>query len=513
MLLTIAAIELRQQLRSHVFWVVFAISALMVGGSLAIDTLRVGLDDVASGAEIVVRVHLVWTLFYLFTAAAFVGDAILRDRLTGMAPLVQATPVPATAYLYGRALGAFAGVLLCFLSVPVVLAIGAVALGWSVSPGLFVQALFVLAIPNLFLASALFVLLATRTGSMTGCLLGAVALLVLYGLGREGGAGVPPIAEPFAFAAVAAGEGVGANRIVWLAVGLICLALAGRDVRSAVPAARPLRRALADPAPALSLQPLATPRVSGGEAARLLGRIRLELGQLIGTPVFYILLALGLASAVARLWTPALAGEPLSALLPRLITSFQLVPITVVLFFSGELYWNERTTGVAPLIAATPVSGTTLYLGKFVAIAAILLALALATGGAAALLFVAGGGSGAAGVIWLYVLPKWLDWTMFAALALLIQSLSPNKLSGWGFIVLFLIASLGLDRLGLDGWGWWFGRYPGAPVPPELTGIPGGYHYRWGWAKCAALLTLVACAHAARQRPGLVEKRNRIKLR
>jgi ABC-type Na+ efflux pump permease subunit len=42
----LAWLELRQQLRSHVFWIVFAVSLLMVLGAAAIDALRL---DAASG--------------------------------------------------------------------------------------------------------------------------------------------------------------------------------------------------------------------------------------------------------------------------------------------------------------------------------------------------------------------------------------------------------------------------------------------------------------------------------
>jgi len=79
--------ELRQQLRGRVFWIVFAISAVMVAGSMIIDELRVGLVDQGSrrGAAAIVRTHLVWSLFFLFTCAALVGEAVLRDRMTGFA--------------------------------------------------------------------------------------------------------------------------------------------------------------------------------------------------------------------------------------------------------------------------------------------------------------------------------------------------------------------------------------------------------------------------------------------
>ena len=76
----LAGSELGQQLRGPVFRIVAFVSLLMVVGAAAIDALRIDVvSGLGSGPELVVRVHLVWTLFYLFTAASFVGEAATRD--------------------------------------------------------------------------------------------------------------------------------------------------------------------------------------------------------------------------------------------------------------------------------------------------------------------------------------------------------------------------------------------------------------------------------------------------
>jgi hypothetical protein len=118
----LAWLELRQQLRSHVFWIVFTVSMLMVLGAAAIDALRLdAAASLGSGAGLIIRVHLIWTLFYLFTAAAFVADAVIRDDQTRFAPLGAGDP-GAAAHLHLRPPGrAFAALCLCFLSVPIAL--------------------------------------------------------------------------------------------------------------------------------------------------------------------------------------------------------------------------------------------------------------------------------------------------------------------------------------------------------------------------------------------------------
>ena len=61
--IAVAGYELRRQLGGAVLRVVFAISVLMVLGSLWVDELRVGLADegLRNGAEAIVRTHLVWS--------------------------------------------------------------------------------------------------------------------------------------------------------------------------------------------------------------------------------------------------------------------------------------------------------------------------------------------------------------------------------------------------------------------------------------------------------------------
>jgi hypothetical protein len=159
----LAVQELRQQLRGPVFRIVAAVSLLMVIGAAVIDALRIDpVSSLGSGPELVLRVHLVWTLFYLFTAAAFVGEAATRDVRSGFAPLVRATPVPRTAYLLGRFGGATAAVLLCFLTIP----LGMLAArllptadpDWiaPVLPSTYALAFFAVALPNLLLACSAF---------------------------------------------------------------------------------------------------------------------------------------------------------------------------------------------------------------------------------------------------------------------------------------------------------------------------------------------------------------------
>lgn len=517
MLFRIAAFELRQQLRSHVFWIVFAISVLMVVGALSVEQLRVGIGA-ERGAALVVRTHLLWSLFYMFTAAAFVADAVLRDDLTGFAPILQSTPARRRDVVLGRFIGALAATIICFLSVPMAL-LATNLLPWTdpalaapPSAAAYLLGSLGLAIPNLVISSAAFFGLATATRSMFGTLIGAAALLALYGGGRGGEASGTVLFEPFGFAAYAAATtgwtgteleaGVPAlagslllNRIIWLCAAVVLVAVAVFRYRPREP--RPANAAVvSESATPRVAQPLPDPSYDwGARRAAYVARTRLELRQLVFTPAFLVLLLLGLGQAGATLWPIAAKGGESADLIRALIDAFQLVPLVVAIFFAGELMWNEQDRRVAALIAASPVSAGALLLPKLLALGLVLLGLALITGlGAAATELAHGRAPDLLAYFLAYVGPKSLDWLLVGVAALFLQAVSPNKLAGWGLMVLYLIASLALQQTGYTAPLYRYGAYPGTPFPARITGASDTGLYRLYWSAFALLLLALVLA-------------------
>jgi ABC-type transport system involved in multi-copper enzyme maturation permease subunit len=518
--------EFRQQFGGRVYWIVFAVSVLMVFGSMAIDELRVGLADegARTGAAAIVRMHLVWTLFFLFTAAAFVGEAATRDDTSGFADLVRVTPVDPRSYALGRFLGASGAVLTCFASVPAAMAAGGAMLGLGTGPEeAHLFAFVVLAVPNLFLASALFFALTSVTRSMTGCLLGAAGLLTLYGLASGGGSGgaAQSVMEPFGLAAVAdatrgwssarrdvmlpvLGGTLLANRMLWLAV---TAGLIGFGTWLAEPRAprngvrRILPRSVGDgpdprpaamlhseePRPAASLVPHSTWSIV---AKQIRVRTLFEARRVVGTPAFAVLLLMGLAAAASA--AARVAGTPDTV--TALANSFQLVPVVVALFFAGELFWAEREHDFGDFILAAPAGRAVLTIPKLLALAVVLLLLAVASAGAGFVTELAKGQSPAlvSYLAW-YVFPKAYDWLLIGTLAIFLQSLAPNKLAGWGYMIFYLIGSLALSKLGWNDPHYRYGGYPGAPLPPELSGAQGVGWYRLGWGTVALVMAVLAC--------------------
>ena len=521
MIARLAWLKLRQQVGGHVFWIVFAVSVLMVGGAMAIDELRVGLpgEGARTGAAAIVRTHLIWSLFFLFTAAALVGEAVLRDRTSGFAELVGATAVDPRSYALGRYAGAAGALLLCFLSVPAAIVAGGVVMGMGAGQGeSYAFASLVLALPNLLLASALFFALALATRSMAGCLMGAAEVLTIYGLADGSGGAGAGLAEPFGFAAVRHATlrwsatrldanappltGVLlANRVGWIGVAAALVGLgtwlSGRgERRSGRLLARP-----AEPAGRVGPQELAPPRLPTSRStwrkvvAQVAWQTRFESGRVLQTPALAVLLILGLANAAAA--ASRASGTP--ATIEALVRSFQLVPVVVVLFYAGELFWAEREHKVAPIMSATPVHHAVPILAKVLALVMVLFLLAVASAGAGAVSELVMGGSPvpAAYLAW-YVLPQAFDWALLAALALFLQSLASNKLAGWGYMVFYLIGSITLNKLGWQDPHYRYGSYPGAPLPSALSGAHGVGWYRLGWGMAAAMMVVLTCRRPRR---------------
>jgi hypothetical protein len=221
----------------------------------------------------------------------------------------------------------------------------------------------------------------------------------------------------------------------------------------------------------------------------------------MAAPTFRILLLLGLASCLANLWSAVQAQAPVNELLVTLIRSFALVPVVVVLFFAGEIHWSDRAHRMDRIVGATPVPRAVLLLAQVLALGTVLLVLASVTGLAVPALLLGAGRDPQPGLILnAYVLPKTYDWLLLGVLAWCLQTLSPSKFAGWGYFVLFLIGTLALDRAGLTNPAFHYGRYPGAPLPPALTGDDQAAGFRAAWGAVALLMLAFAVRRGATQR-------------
>lgn len=544
----IASFEFRYQLKNPVFWVAAGIFFLLTFGSVVIDQISIG-----GGGPIhknspfaVVQTHMIWTLFFMFVSTAFVANVIIRDDETGFGGILRSTPVKRFDYLYGRFAGAFGAAALAFLAVPLGMLIGSY-MPWvdpeTLGPNTlqpYLTAYFALALPNIFLTSALFFVVATLTRSMMWTYVAVVAFLVLWtianiALDRPEWDKIVAAWEPMGFGAIGlavkywtvsdrntltpAVEGLLLqNRIFTVGLGSLLMVLpillfrftpgqlSGKRAKQAKIAAAAAPSA-PPPAP---LGKLPTPTFGVASAwGQLVARTKLDMGQVFLSPAYFVLLALGLFNAVGALWfatdQTGYGGmvHPLTrVLLLPLMGSFTFIPLIIAVYYAGELVWREREKKTHEIIDASPVPDWAYVAPKTLAISLVLLSTLAISVLAAVLIQTFKGYTNYEFDKWLvwYILPQAVDWILLAALAVFVQAISPHKFVGWGIMVLYLIASITLGNLGFDHILYNYGATPsdgpfGMPFS-DMNGLGkfwiGAWTARAYWSVVALILLILA---------------------
>jgi len=538
----IAGFELRYQLKSPVFWVVAVVFLLLTFGAATIDQIRIG-----GGGSIhknapfaIAQTHLILSIFYMFVTTAFVANVVVRDDETGFGPILRSTRIRKFDYLYGRFTGAFLAAAISFLAVPLAIFIGSF-MPWidpeRLGPNLleaYLFSYFALALPALFLTSAIFFALATVTRSMMWTYVGVIAFLVIwiiagialdrpefeqaaalweplgtgafslatkYWTATERNTLTPPLAGILLF-----------NRIFCLALGALFLAAAYWlfERQSAEVAGNKKAKALkgstaeSDPPPVLT-GPLPAPRYDGQAAwAQLVARTRLDMGQVFKSPAYFVLLALGLFNAAGSLWFATEAAGyggviyPVTrVLLMPLMGSFGLIPMIIAIYYSGELVWRERERKTHEIIDATPVPDWAFVAPKTLAISLVLISTLLVSVLAAIISQLAHGYTHlelGKYLLW-YVLPQAVDWILLAVLAVFLQAITPHKFIGWGLMVIYIVSTITLSNLGFEHKLYNYGAVTETPFS-DMNGQGkfwiGAWWLRLYWTAFALVLVVLA---------------------
>ncbi|WP_421739774.1 M1 family aminopeptidase [Caulobacter sp.] len=538
----IAGFELRYQLKSPVFWVVAVVFFLLTFGAATIDQIRIG-----GGGQIhknapfaIAQTHLILSIFYMFVTTAFVANVVVRDDETGFGPILRSTRIGKFDYLYGRFTGAFLAAAISFLVVPLAIFIGSFMpwvdperLGPNVLQA-YLFSYFALALPAIFLTSAIFFALATVTRSMMWTYVGVIAFLVLwiiagialdrpefekgaalweplgtgaYGLitkywtATERNTVTPPLAGVLLW-----------NRVFSLAVSCAFLAAAywlfslqSAELSGNKKVKKAKAGAVEADAPPPPSGPLASPRHDRQTAwAQLVARTRLDMGQVFKSPAYFVLLALGLANAMGSLWFATDAGRyggviyPVTRmLLTPLMGSFGLIPMIIAIYYSGELVWRERERKTHEIIDATPVPDWAFVGPKTLAISLVLISTLFVSVLAAIISQLAHGYTNlelSKYLLW-YVLPQSVDWILLAVLAVFLQAISPHKFIGWGLMVIYMVATITFTNLGFEHKLYNYGAVTDTPFS-DMNGQGkfwiGAWWLRAYWTAFAVILLVLA---------------------
>ena len=545
MLGKVAAFEFRYQAGSPLFIVAAACLFVLAFVDMAVaKLLTVGGGNVLSNSPHVIIVsHLGVSLIFLFVGAAFVSNVIVRDDQTGFGPLVRATRITKSEYLFGRFLGAFGAGALVMAAATFGQWLGTLmpfadhAMLGPNRLAAFAYGYGLFALPNALIISAVLFALATATRSTAGTFIGVVGLLFLYLFSQALMEGQPQLrnlrvlADPLGMSAymaasryfTAAELNAGVvpvtglmvlSRLLWAGAAVALLALAYRRFRFAdsglsARQQRKLRRlaeiaATSDAtAPGTTTIRLPEPRFDRRAAfAQFLARAGMEARHVIRSPVFLILLLVAFVFTLPGLLTASgwfgVALYPLTSVcVPIIQSTFDTLLVVIATWYGGELVWRERERHTNEIIDATPLPAWALMLPKLLGLALVLVA-TLVIGMGAGLLaqLLEGGVTPAPGeyLRW-YLLPGAADAILIAALAVFVQALSPSKPAGWGVMVLFLVLRFFGPSLGLEHPLFLYGSVPAVPLSDMVgTGIfwKAAWAFRGFWVATAALLLVAA---------------------
>jgi len=494
---SVLAFEIRYHLRRPTFWLIAGLF------------FTIGLVDIVSKAEQgnafffvnspsqIFQTTLWYSIFGILAASAFVAETFVRDANYRMDSLILSTPIRKWDYLTTRFAAAFGATILAFSAYVPGMIIGtlmpglnAYALGPFRADG-YLASYGLIALPNVFLVSAIAFTLAARTRSLAITFAGSIALVMLYlaALMMTGADTINyqqypfwAMVDPFGFYAFewntlswtvfehntlmpSVGGLLIWNRLLWLAIALTLwitsyrtykmqLAPVGRQYRNK-PAFKKDRLSKKPSKPALNRLAPATAKSNAVTFLyQLIYRSTFEIRTILQGRAFWLLTGFGLLSLVmAAIGAGSFnySNPSTDILIHSANVYLDYILFAIIVVYSAELFWRDRTLRLQSVIDATPVSNAVLLFSKLLALFAIItfnLLLAIAV----------------------FTLYQFLNgYTQFdfplyfqmlfgehgpyfyltAILALFSQVITRQKYAGMGLVVLLTLSHIPLDALGL----------------------------------------------------------------
>jgi ABC-type transport system involved in multi-copper enzyme maturation permease subunit len=555
--------ELRQQLRSPLFWLVALALAALAFAAASSDSITIGggVGNVHRNAPIVVIATLgFFSILGLFLIPIFVVGAVLRDFGANTADMMFATPMSRHAYLGGR----FTAGWLISIAVLVTVAIG-MWLG-SLMPWLdparlgptpwraYGWALGVLVLPNLFFLGTLLFLLATLTRSMLAAYIGVIAFFMLWSIASVtlGGGNIEhqtlgALVDPFGLGALdlatrywtpsdrniqlpdLTGLLLG-NRVLWIAMGgalLVAAFALFKPDREGFRLFRRRRRASAPAAPVVVTGvPIVLPMVSlrSGFVSRCRQFRKLawfDTRYVLRSVPFLVMLAFGLMNLGAIL---GLSGQmfgttvlPVTHLMAQYMAgSYTWLLLLVVGFYAGELVWRERSAHVSEVVDAFPTPDWIPLLSKVTALAAVIVAFLVAGSLVCVGYQLLRGFHHLQPLLYLqYIGLDLLAFMLLAILAVVLQVWANNKFAGYALFVAYIVATIALGQFHLVDHLYRYGSAPDTPYS-DMNGFGsfwiGNLWFRAYWYCLAVALLVSAALYWVRGTPRGWRARGRVAL-
>ncbi|SUZ97693.1 uncharacterized protein METZ01_LOCUS50547, partial [marine metagenome] len=542
----IAYFELRQGFKRVSVWVYFIIFfglsfliANILGGAFTGASIVIGNQGTNINSPLLIaELQTVFSIFGVLICAAIFGNAGYRDYEINMHPLFFTKPVEPSSYFLGRFVGSFTLSLFVQLGIVLGLVIGFLmpyldqdAIG-AFRLDAYLQPLFVMVMPNIFLVGAILFTLAVLSRRMLPTYLASVILLFGYLTSSNLTSDIETrwiaaLLDPFGGEAVGElvrywtpserdnlliplGKWLILNRIIWLSVGAVFFGL-GLWKFSFSHEGRLYNRKLKEEAEESSdeqqeselghkpIKPIFNPTSTW---LQFKTQLRIEIKRAFRDPYFLAIAGTAAGflllnqSAIGKMYgvnTLPVTYEVLSVL----SGSFALFMLIIITFYSGQIIWKERELRADQIMDSLPVPNWIPMISK-------LAALMILPGLMLAVLMIVGVGI----QTWrgffdyeilLYIKKLFiLDWTRYMLLCVLaftIQVLVNHKYLGHFLMILYFMFGIFAGQLGLNHTLYYYGSGSGAPYSDMnnfAPYIPRLISYKLYWASFAALIIIIS---------------------
>ena len=409
--------ELRQQLRAPLLWTVALIFGLLAFAVATTDAVVVGGSSggvYRNAPVVVINMLSAFSILAMFLVVIFVAGALLREFEQNSADMTFATPVSKGAWLGGRFGAGFMTAVVIMLVVAASFWIGSF-MPWleadRIGPtrlAAYAWGFGVIVIPNLLLVSALLYFLAALTRSMMATYMGVIAFFILDQIASSflkelTTRNTAALLDPFGGHALslatrywsvaernsALPELTGlllANRLIWAAAAVGLLVLSYMVFRPDHEGFKlkiwRRRKRKADSEPALqSSAEIPSVTIRHDRRAHwqqfVYGTRRAAWSIVRGVP-FLVMLLLGLANLTATLSASEMIyGTTVypvtSTMLEAMQFSFQFLLWIILIFYSGELIWRDRSLETSELRDALPAPSSVLLASQLAALMLVIL--------------------------------------------------------------------------------------------------------------------------------------------
>jgi len=353
---------------------------------------------------------IVMTFFMTFIASAIMGVAVLRDFDHKMEALVFSKPISKFNYLFGRFLGSYIVMVLIYCSIWMAFMVGfgiGKHLPWEPSwqekemlpfqAWSYFQPFIVYGITNLFIQGAIFFAAGALSRKAIVLYTQGIVLLVLYEvtdtiLADIENKTLAALIDPFAYRAftiyteywtpaqknsmLVPLEGVLLwNRIIWCSVALAILVItyfsfSFNVVRTGLRKKKAIKDEIVTIRPETVAIPAVSQHLNTGANLQQLWQQALFYSKVVAKEIPFIAIVLiGVIDLIVRSFyfdeSYGTSSYPITANVLGLLNGFDLFFLIIIVFYSGELIWKERSVNINLIVDAMPVPDWVNLVAKF----------------------------------------------------------------------------------------------------------------------------------------------------